>query len=65
MTKTRKEAIRLGMATYYTGKPCGRGHLSERRTTSGICIQCNKEAREAEQDAYKKARAEREKSGVE
>ena len=39
---TRKEARELGLAHYYTGKACKRGHVSERYTTGG-CIVCAKE----------------------
>ena len=37
---TRKEAKRDNLKKYYTGKPCKRGHLSERHTDSGTCIEC-------------------------
>lgn len=36
----RKEALRLGQTTYYTGKPCSNGHLSPKYSTSGGCISC-------------------------
>jgi hypothetical protein len=29
--------------TYFTGKPCRRGHISNRRTSNYICIQCASE----------------------
>lgn len=35
-----QEALRTGKETYFTGKPCKRGHLSERRTSNSVCIQC-------------------------
>lgn len=44
---TRRIAIERGLSTYYTGKPCKHGHLSERKTLEGSCIQCRK-AREGE-----------------
>jgi hypothetical protein len=28
------------MARYFTGKPCHKGHISERYVTSGTCIDC-------------------------
>lgn len=37
----RKEAVEKGLKTYYTGKPCKRGHLSDRFTNSGRCRDCN------------------------
>lgn len=40
-TTTRKEAKDSGLTVYYTGKPCRRGHLSERRTSNWACIECD------------------------
>lgn len=39
----RKQAIMLGLNTYYTGKPCGRGHDSYRYVSNHKCIMCAKE----------------------
>lgn len=39
----RKKAMDLGLTTYSTGRPCKRGHLSERRVSTWVCIQCAKE----------------------
>lgn len=36
----RKEAIKLGLYRYFTGKPCKHGHKAERYTFSGACIEC-------------------------
>jgi len=36
---TRKEAIASGLTRYFTGKPCPKGHISERRI-SGACGDC-------------------------
>lgn len=36
----RKEARELGLLRYYTGKPCVHGHLQERHTSSGCCMEC-------------------------
>ena len=44
---TREEAQARGLKRYYTGKPCKRGHYSERHL-SGPCYACQKE------DYYKK-----------
>ena len=38
---TRQEAIEQGLKRYYTGKPCKRGHYSERYFTKG-CVECAK-----------------------
>lgn len=37
---TRKEATAAGMKRYYTGKPCKHGHVSERQTSNGTCVEC-------------------------
>lgn len=39
---SRKTAIDLGLKKYFTGKPCIKGHISERYVTRHICIECNK-----------------------
>lgn len=36
----RKQAIIGGSSRYFTGKPCGRGHLAERYTSNGGCVVC-------------------------
>lgn len=38
----REEAKALGLIRYFTGKPCGRGHVDERQTSGGCCITCRK-----------------------
>ena len=35
----RQEAITVGQATYFTGKPCRRGHTGPKRVVGG-CIEC-------------------------
>lgn len=35
-------AQQAGLLTYFTGKPCLRGHISERETDSGRCIECRR-----------------------
>lgn len=37
---SREEAYALGLKRFYTGKPCKRGHDSERYTSIGSCAQC-------------------------
>lgn len=37
---TRQEAIKKKLTKYCTGKTCKHGHLSERYTVSGMCVQC-------------------------
>lgn len=36
---SRKEAIATGQTTYFTGEPCGYGHIA-RRSTKGGCVEC-------------------------
>lgn len=40
---TRQEAMDLGLKTYFTGKPCIRGHVSEWLVTGRYCIPCKRE----------------------
>lgn len=38
----KREAKALGLKFYNTGKPCKHGHLSDRYTSTAICIECVK-----------------------
>lgn len=38
---TQRQAAEKGLNKFYTGKTCKHGHLSERWTISGECVQCN------------------------
>jgi len=38
----RREAKILGVKFYCTGKPCKHGHVSDRYTTTGMCVECVK-----------------------
>ena len=40
---SRKEAIEKGLKMYFTGKPCKYGHVTERRASTGVCLECEKE----------------------
>lgn len=40
---TRAEAVSAGLTRYFTGKPCPRGHLSERSVSGMTCVQCKAE----------------------
>ena len=42
MKKSRKEALLAKELTYNTKKPCKHGHLSDRRTDDGSCIECRR-----------------------
>jgi hypothetical protein len=38
---SRSEAKARGLKTYFTGKPCKRGHVAPRQTTNGSCRECS------------------------
>jgi hypothetical protein len=38
----RKTAVSANLRFYFTGKPCKRGHIDQRRTSTGICVTCSK-----------------------
>lgn len=38
----RKEAMLNGEKYYFTGKPCKEGHVTKRRTSNGMCHDCEK-----------------------
>lgn len=40
---SRAEAKIQGLKHYFTGKPCKRGHVAERRARNGMCAECNRE----------------------
>lgn len=43
---TKEQAIEAGLNRYFTGKPCKKGHVSERYVKSkGICVKCSEDAR--------------------
>jgi len=52
----RGDAITQGSSVYFTGRPCKQGHIVQRYTTSGGCIECIRLAREAERAAIKAGR---------
>jgi hypothetical protein len=37
---SRKEALRRGLAHYFTGVPCKHGHVSPRAVTNWHCVAC-------------------------
>jgi hypothetical protein len=37
---SRAAALSKGLKTYFTGKPCKRGHVVERRVDTGDCAEC-------------------------
>ena len=45
IARTAKEAKLLQLPHYFTGKPCQRGHIANRRTNSRHCVLCSFENR--------------------
>jgi hypothetical protein len=39
---SRKEALEKNLPRYFTGQQCPRGHISERKTKKGLCVECEK-----------------------
>ena len=52
----RGDAMAQGKSVYFTGKPCKKGHIVQRYTTSGGCLECIRLAREFERIAIKRGR---------
>lgn len=42
-TITRAEAKAQGLKRYFTGRACKRGHIAERQTDNGVCVDCRRE----------------------
>lgn len=42
---SREDAIAAGSKRYFTGKPCKRGHVSERKVSDHACLACRNEDR--------------------
>lgn len=55
---TRGEAIAKRERKYFTGKPCKHGHVAERYTMMGNCVECAQVAQRKERERIKAAFAE-------
>ena len=57
LPKTIKEAREKGTRLYFTGKPCLRGHITERYTKNSNCLGCNSfwkdKFKEEDEEAYR------------
>lgn len=42
LCKTRDEALASGEPRYFTGEPCGHGHIADRYTRNRMCVSCAK-----------------------
>jgi len=49
MDAERREAIIAGRGRYMTGRPCKHGHVAERGTVNGQCVECARLARQTDQ----------------
>jgi len=50
---SKQEAKAQGLKRYFTGKPCKNGHVSERFTSNGHCVQCQAEYAERNYEAHR------------
>lgn len=39
----RNRAKVAGEGRYFTGKPCSRGHVAQRHTSNGLCVECRRD----------------------
>ena len=39
---SRKEALKVNAKRYFTGKPCKYGHVDDRKTSNGRCVECDR-----------------------
>ena len=58
MSSERSEAIAAGLTRYFTGKPCPKGHVSDRYTARCVCVECH---RLVQAKAYKAKAPQRKK----
>lgn len=42
LPKSKEEAIKLGVTSYFTNVPCKNGHVDKRYTNTGICYACKR-----------------------
>lgn len=45
---TREEAKAAGLKRYFTGEPCGKGHVADRSVSNRSCLECCRERMAAE-----------------
>ena len=43
LPSSRNAAIELGARRYFDGKPCPHGHVAERYTLNGYCVDCQRQ----------------------
>lgn len=50
------EARAAGLRFYFTGKPCGNGHICDRYVPNSRCVECRKESSSARHARYREQR---------
>ncbi|MDB4352871.1 hypothetical protein OAA60_05530 [Porticoccaceae bacterium] len=50
---TKAEAKEKGLKRYFVGKPCKRGHVSERYVADGACCECKIDCAKAYREEYR------------
>ena len=40
---SRQNALKQGLTHYFTGKPCGHGHIAPKRTINYTCLECERQ----------------------
>lgn len=58
-TTTREAAARAAQRRYFTGVPCPAGHVAERYTLNGYCVECQRAANAADKAKKRAQLAER------
>jgi 5-methylcytosine-specific restriction endonuclease McrA len=48
----RKDALAIGRTRYFTGKPCKHGHIAERWSSDGKCVECTRIFQTERKDEY-------------
>lgn len=55
----RREALAAKLPTYFTGKPCPKGHVAERTASNGSCVVCGRDRSRLYGQENKPARSEK------
>lgn len=57
---SRVDAKQLGYKHYFTGIPCKRAHVTQRRTSDGCCVECSKLKKQApySPERYKRVKSQ-------
>lgn len=56
---SRKDAKLKGLTKYFTGKPCGSGHVAERWSGNGSCKECSRKPNNARAAAWARENPEK------